>query len=166
MGATAAQELSWEELSAAQTRGQNINPSVLRNAVKEPVEIPSLNRKGNKNDECFVSSLAPGLITKWICGSLLSRSLRIPPALLQQPSTPGLCSIPGLDPKGRSEILPWGNQGRIRKEREAFPFFPPVKPQAKRGSRGWVGVLCIPSSRTLQPAPLKASPDTSLAPFP
>lgn len=80
MGVVAAvvPEMSQREVSAAETGGcpisQSTNPSVLRIAVQEPMEITSLDQapswKGDEedDDECLISSVTPGLIAEWIGG--------------------------------------------------------------------------------------------------
>lgn len=84
---------------------------------------------------------------------------------------------------GRNELQGWAAflariqregektcHGRIRKEREAFPFSQ-LNPRVKEETRhGCVCVCSIPrahssSSRRLEPAPLKASPDTLTGTF-
>lgn len=144
---------------SSSTRGcpisQSINPSVLRNAAKEPVGRASLEQasswKGNQDDQCFVSSVTPALIVEWIGGTLLC------------PANSTCSSAAGMDSRAGQRFW-FGSKGkerepamgRIRKEREAFPFFQ-LKPRVKgqRGTRVCVCALYSSSSGRMEPAPPK-----------
>lgn len=162
------QELSWTEVSATGTGGcpisQGINPSVLKNAVKEPVGTASLEQasswKGNQDDQSFISSVTPGLIAEWIGGTLPCPANSTCSSAAGMDSGAGQHSWLGSKGKERNPAM-----GGIRKEREAFPFCQ-LNPRVKEQSGTRVGALYSKGRRRLEAAPPKASPDSLTGTFP